>query len=307
MTIWNSIKNTISTVINAVKNVISTAWNAIKTIIKNVMNIIFSIIKGDWTSVKNSISNILNAIKSVISSVWEGIKSVISSVLSGIKATISSVWNGIKSTISSVVSSIKNTVSSNFNSLKSSISSIWSGIKTAMTKPIETARDTIKGIVDKIKGFFTGMKLEFPNIKLPHFSISPSGWKIGDLLEGSIPKLGIEWYAKAMNNPMLMTEPTIFGYNPSTGQLMGGGEKGAEVVAGANPLMAMIQTAVAAQMNGVSYYLQQLISMLAEYFPQVIENAGHDIFLDSRQLAVGIAEPINAELGKISARKGRGR
>lgn len=228
-TVWNSIKNVITTVINSVKNVISTVWNAIKTIIANVMNIIFSVIKGDWESVRESITNIINAIKSVISSVWNAIKSIISSVVNGIKNTISSVFNGIKSTLSSI-----------WNGIKSTATSVWNAIKTAMTNPIESARDKIKEIVDKIKGFFTGMKLEFPNIKLPHFTISPSGWKIGDLLKGSIPSLGIDWYAKAMNNPMVMTSPTIFGYNPKTGNVMGGGEAGSEVVSGTNTLMNMI-------------------------------------------------------------------
>ena len=235
-TAWDGIKNVISTVINAVKNVISTAWNAIKTIIANVMNIIFSVIKGDWESVRNSISNILNAIKSVISSVWDGIKAVIGSYLNGIKNLVSSVFNGIKNTVSSI-----------WNGIKSVTSSVWNGIKTAMTKPIQAARDTIKGIVDKIKGFFTGMKLEFPNIKLPHFSITPSGWQIGDLLKGKIPKLGISWYAKAMNNPLLMTRPTIFGYDPATVMLQGGGEAGSEVVSGTNTLMNMIGSVVEAK------------------------------------------------------------
>ena len=254
-TAWNSIKNVVSTVINSIKNVISTVWNAIKTIISSVMKIISSVLKGDWQGVKNAISNIINAIKSVISSVWNAIKNVISSVMRGIKNTISSIWNGIKTVISTVINTIKsvvssvfngikNTISSVFNGIKKTVSSAWNDIKNKMTQPIEKARDTIKGIVDRIKGFFSGMKLSFPNIKMPHFSVTPSGWKIGDLLKGTIPKLGISWYAKAMNNPMIMNSPTIFGYDPTTGNLLGGGEAGSEIVTGTNTLMNMISTAV---------------------------------------------------------------
>ena len=253
-TAWNSIKNVVSTVISSIKNVISTAWNAIKTVIKNVMNIIFSIFKGDWGSIKQSIVNIINAIKSVISSVWNGIKNIIKSVVSGIKNTISSYFTGIKNTISSVITNIKNHVTNVFNA-----------IKNAMSKPIEKARDTIKGIIDKIKGFFTGMKLEFPNIKMPHFGVSPSGWKIGDLLKGSIPKLSIDWYAKAMNDPIIMTRPTIFGYNGATGELMGGGEVpggGGEVVSGVNTLMNMINSAVAAQNESVVRVLTAILNAI---------------------------------------------
>ncbi len=259
-TAWDSIKNVVSTVIDSVKNVISTAWNAIKTIIANVMNIIFSVIKGDWDSVKASISNILNAIKSVISSVWNAIKSVISSVLTGIKNTVSSYFTGIKNTVSSV-----------WNSIKSVTTNVWNGIKDAMTKPIEKARDAIKGIVDKVKGFFTGVKLEFPNVKLPHFSIKPSGWKIGDLLEGSIPKLGIEWYAKAMRNPMIMNSPTIFGYDAETGRLKGGGESGSEVVTGTGTLMGMIGSAVNSNMSA---HTAQVVSVLTAILEALVSGNG---------------------------------
>ena len=53
----------------------------------------------------------------------------------------------------------------------------------------------IKSVVEKIKKAFK-FNITLPKIKLPHFSISPSGWKLGDLLKGSIPKLSIAWKAK---------------------------------------------------------------------------------------------------------------
>ena len=295
-TAWNSIKNVVSTVISSIKNVISTVWNAIKTIIANVMNIIFSVIKGDWESVKNSISNIINAIKSVISSVWNGIKNVISSVVSGIKNTVSSYFEGIKNTISSVI-----------NNIKTHVTNVFNAIKDAMAKPIEKAKEIIGGIIDKIKGFFSGMKLQFPNIKLPHFTVKPSGWQIGDLLKGKIPSLGIDWYARAMNEPLVMNNPTVFGYNPTTGRLQGGGEAGSEVVSGTNTLLNMISGVVAEQNSALAYYLQKLIAMMAEFLPQILAAAGHDIVADDGTILARYVPKFNIELGKISNRKDRGR
>ena len=273
-TVWNSIKNVVSTVINSIKNVISTVWNAIKTIISSVMQIISSVLKGDWEGVKSAISNIINAIKSVISGVWNAIKNVISSVMNGIKNTVSSIWNGIKSVISSVINTIKSVVSSVFNGVKNTISSVFNGIKTTAGKawndimnkiktPIEKARDLVKNAIDKIKGFFS-FKISWPHIPMPHFSIRPSGWSIGDLLKGSIPKLGIEWYAKAMKNPMIMNQPTIFGYNPATGQVMGGGEAGSEVVSGTNTLMNMIGSVVEGKTAAHAERIIALLTALLE-------------------------------------------
>lgn len=69
------------------------------------------------------------------------------------------------------------------------------GIKERFLAPINTLKDKVKEIIDKIKAFFS-FNIDAPHIPLPHFSISPSGWKLGDLLKGQLPSLGIEWYAK---------------------------------------------------------------------------------------------------------------
>lgn len=314
-TVWNSIKNVVSTVVNSIKNVISTVWNAIKTIVSNAMKLISSVLKGDWEGVKSAISNILNAIKSVISSVWNAIKNIISSVLNGIKNTASSIWNAIKSVISSAINTIKSVISSVFNGIKSTISNVfngikstassaWNDIKTKMTGPIEKARDKIKSIVDKIKGFFSNMKISLPKIKLPHFKVSG---KLS-ISPPSVPKLSIDWYKKAMNNPMIMNDPTIFGYNPKSGSFMGGGEAGSEVVSGTNTLMGMIRSAVSGEMGALAYYMQQMVAMLSDYFPQVLElqAAGHVVEMDGKRTAKILAKPMDAELGKIHKDKERG-
>lgn len=282
---WGGVKQNFTMAINAIKTIISTVLNAIKTVITTV-----------WNAIKKVVQTVMDGIKNVVSKVWNGIKNAVSSAVNAVKSTVSSVFNSVKSKVTSV-----------FNSIKSTATRVWNGIKTAITKPIETARDTIKGIVDKIKGFFSGMSLSFPKIKLPHFSISPAGWKIKDLLEGSIPKLGIEWYAKAMNKPMVMTQPTVFGYNSASGQLMGGGEAGSEMVGGTNTVMQMISDAVASQNSGIVYYLKKIIDLLAQFFPNMLEALDISLVVDGEELATVLASPMNNALGKISLRKGRGR
>lgn len=144
----------------------------------------------------------------------------------------------------------------NWDTVKEKASSLWQSlkdtferIKTAITTPIEAAKDKVKEVIDKIKGFFS-FKISFPSIPLPHFSVKPKGWKVGDLLKGSIPKLSIDWYARAMNSGMILDRPTIFG--EQNGRLLAGGEAGREVVVGANSLMAMIQKATARANNEIT-------------------------------------------------------
>ena len=132
-------------------------------------------------------------------------------------------------------------------------------IKNKITEKMDAAKDKVKDIVDKIKGFFD-FEAKIPKIKMPHFSVKPEGWKIDDLLEGKIPSLGIEWYAKAMDNPMLMTKPTAFGIR--NGKVMAGGEAGSEVVSGTDTLMGMISEAVAQQNNGLVNILLKILDAI---------------------------------------------
>lgn len=98
-----------------------------------------------------------------------------------------------------------------------------------------------KKVGQTLKDIFSG-EFKFPKIPLPHFYVSPRGWKLSDLLTGTIPSLGIEWYRKAMENGIVLDGRTIFGMNKN-GQLMGGGEKGREIIIGEKNLMNAIREA----------------------------------------------------------------
>ena len=113
-------------------------------------------------------------------------------------------------------------------------------IGEAVTWLIGVVKDIInwvKKAIDTIKGLFD-QKWELPKIKLPHPYISPKGWSIGDLLKGSIPSIGIDWYAKGYDG-LVLDGPTIFGLNKN-GELMAGGERGREIIMGENKLKSLL-------------------------------------------------------------------
>ena len=316
--IWDGICTAVSFAFDLIGSIISAAFQIItlpfRFIWENCKEYVFSAF--EW--IKGKISIATDAIKNLVQIGFGFVKDKIIQPISDAKNKAVEAFTLIKNQILERIIAVKNKVSETFNNIKSKISTtsngikstvttIFSKVKEAMEKPIEKARDTIKGIVDKIKGFFSGLKLKFPNIKLPHFKVSPSGWQIGDLLKGSIPKLGIEWYAKAMQNPIVMTKPTIWGYDPKTGKMQGGGEAGTEVVSGADTLMNMIQTAVAAQNDGILYILERILEIMAEYFPDFSEGLRTPATFDPDSAAVALAKPMNRELGKLTLQKARGR
>ena len=197
--VFNLIKTIITTYINIWITILTTLWNGIKAIFEGIKSVIMTV----WNSIVNFLTPIINAIKNTITTVFEGIKN-----------TITTIFNAIKTTISTVINTIKSTIDSVFNAIKNTATSIWNGIKTAMTTPIQAGADLIKGIVEKIKGFFN-FKITFPKIPMPHFGISPAGWKVGDLLQGKIPKLKVDWYAKGgyglANKPVITPQGQGFG------------------------------------------------------------------------------------------------
>ena len=227
-------------------------------------------------AIKTVVSTVFNAVKSFVSTVWNGIKTVISTVVDGIKSKVSSVFNAVKSTVSSV-----------FNSIKSVTSSIWNGIKNAIVIPIENARDKIKGIIDRIKGFFSGLTLKLPHIKLPHFSISGSF----SLAPPSVPHLSIDWYKEGG----IMSRPTIFGMNGSS--LMAGGEAGAEAILPLKGFYDKLEAMLESGMNTAA---------MEKYLAIIAANSAKDIILDSGILVGELAPGVNRKLGNQKFKAERG-
>lgn len=166
----------------------------------------------------------------------------------------------------------------------------WIGLWNTAKSTISSAGNFIKGVIDRIKGFFN-FKISWPHIPLPHFNIQPNGWNVGDLLKGKIPSLGIKWYAQAMNNPMILDAPTIFGM--SNGQMLGAGEAGAEVVAGRDTLMRMISDASNNGSDDIVNALNRILALLSD------ENRIHDIIV--KALTDGSFSIVldNREVGRI--------
>lgn len=266
--VWEGIKSVVSSAIHAVSSTISSVMGAIKNVISTVWNAISSKVSSVLNAIKTTVSTIFNAVKSVASSVWNGIKSVISAVVDGIKSKVSSVFNGVKSTVTSI-----------FNGIKSTATSVWNGIKDAIIKPVEAAKNAVKGIIDKITGFFSGMKLELPKIKLPHFKISG---KLS-LSPPSVPHLSIDWYKEGG----ILTKPTVFGMNGSS--LMAGGEAGKEAVLPLKGFYDQLEHILSSRMN---------TGKMEQYLAVIANNSSKGIYLEDGTLVGHLLPAIDSCLGQ---------
>lgn len=284
--IWENCKETITTVWETIKSIVSGAINAVSNVISTVMTAISTVISTVWTAISTKVSTVLNGIKTTVSTVFNTIKTVASTVWNGIKTTISTVVDGISSKVSSVFNSVKSIVSSVFNGIKSTATSVWNGIKSAITTPIEAAKNTIKASLDKISGFFSGLKLQLPHIKLPHFSISGSL----SIAPPSVPHLSISWYKEGG----ILTRPTVFGMNGSS--LMAGGEAGAEAVLPLSAFYKELENILTSRLNNDN---------VEKYLSIIAANSGKGIYLDDGTLVGRLLPAIDSGLGqnqKLNAR-----
>lgn len=197
--------------------------------LKLVLNIVKGILKG--------MGSILGALGKISIAILGALAKLAARM---VKSGASVLGNFVKGLASGAVSKVKG---------------VARKIREAFLSPITNLRDKIRNIVERIKNFFN-FKVKKPHIPFPHFAISPKGWKLGDLLKGSIPTLGINWYAKGG----VFDRPTIAGI----------GEAGAEAVlpldmfwakldAMADSIVSGMAVAMAAANNGGEIHIDNYL------------------------------------------------
>jgi len=211
-----------------------------------------------------------------------------------IKAKAKAIWNSISNAVSTVVNRVKsnfntmkNTVTSVFNTIKSTASRVWNGIKSAITKPIETAKATVRGILNKIKGFFPlSIGKIFSNLKIPHIKIQGGKAPYGIGGFGKAPKISVSWNKKAMQQPYMFGNATLFG----------AGEAGDEMLYGRSALMNDI-----AKASGIDYTLMAnaLVSALSE------TDGNISLYIDGKQMAQAQAPYMNIAINQLQSRQAR--
>ena len=324
--LWEKIQSIVSGAIefivtwfNKIVNFVKENWQGLLLLIVNPFAGAFKLLYDNCEGFRNFVDKWIKKIKDFFVNGFNTIKEKVVTTFTNLKNGVVNTATNIKDGIVNKITSLKDGVVSRFNSIKDTATSIFNKVKTAITSPIEKARDVVKGVVDKIKGFFD-FNVTLPKIKLPHFSISPKGWKIGDLLDGSIPKLGIEWYAKGA----ILKKPTVFGTNGNN--VMVGGEKGTEAIAPISELLKYVKLGVSESLretlfdaltnftntkvqtrSTTIYGINELTHLLQVYMPEIIDNMGRDIVLDGKKVGQTIAPEVNKQLGIIAQANLRGR
>lgn len=289
-----------------IKEIVSKVVDAISTVVQDLMVVIqtvYPIIEEIWKNyVKPFIEKAYETIKEIIEhlypvfetlcttikTIWDN---VIKPLLELVISVVDDVWtNFIKPILFSVIDFIGEIFSGDikgaFDSILEIISTLWEGLKELLMKPLnwvieqlgewwEKATEPFQNLVDKIGEIWETVKSA---IKLPHVTISGSF----SLKPLKTPSFSVEWY----KNGGIMNDPTAFGINPDNGNVMVGGEAGAEAIA---PLADLENYYKKWSSEANNEYLERIERLLNDrsYLEDIIANALKKsdmiIELDSRE------------------------
>lgn len=285
---WNAFKEKVAEIWNGIKQKISDVWNGIKTTIGGIASGVVNTVTTGW-------NNIINA----TSTAWSTIKQSVANHGGGIKGVIGTAVDGIKSLWSAGFNVINNLTGGKLGEAFNKVKEILTNIKNAFSEKLEAAKTVVGNVIDGIKKFFS-FDWSLPKLKMPHLTIDGEF----SLLPPSVPSFSIEWYKKAMDQAYMLNGASIFG--SMNGKLLGGGEKGSEMVVGTNYLMDTIQKATAQNdalmVNAFDVMTSRIIDIMSEYFPQF---ANTQMVMDTGALVGVLAPEVDARLGQIAGFKER--
>lgn len=265
-------------------------FNGAFTVIVSSVEGFLAILSGDFTTWSQ---------KGV--EVWSGMLEFIIGLLKtstpGLITLIMENWDKISDFFSNAWNWCKNS----FTTARNFVANIFTSIASTITSKIKNAIQFVKNGMDKIKSYFN-FQWELPKLKMPHFKISGS-FSLDPL---QVPTFGVDWYAKAMDSPIIMNKPTAFGIN-AIGQVMAGGEAGSEVVSGTDTLMNMIASVVANQNDGMAEVVNDgfatLMALLQQYLPAL---ANMKVVMNTGALVAELTPGMNESLGELITRERRG-
>lgn len=308
---FGNLKDAASEKFSAMKEVVSDKFSQIKGTMGTIMQAAKDTVSEKLQNMKNAYSEHGGGIKGIAAAAMEGVKGYYSAgytfidnltggKLSAVANKFKSKMSEAKQAVSNRISEIKNSFSNGLGNAYSTVTNILGNIKNKFSNIMDSAKNIVSNAINRIKSFFN-FSWSLPHLKLPHISISGSF----SLTPPSVPHFGISWYKKAMDDGMIMNQPTIFGYNAKSNQFLAGGEAGSETVVGTQSLMDMIRGAthdgVVDEVHSLRLDLNTLIEFLYNWLPQL---ANLKLVTDTGVLAGELAPAMDEELGKIFDKEG---
>lgn len=265
---WENIKSTVSEKAQSAADWVSEKWSTLKTNTETAFSAVKSTVENDLNTAKEAGSHAGSALQAALSGDWATAKSEAASAFGTIKNSINEKMNAAQSAAVNIADRIGEKLG--FPGLGEKVNGIFNNVRSFMENPIKSAWDFISGIPGRIMGAFSGIHIELPKIKMPHFSVT---WNdIGGVVK--LPSISVDWYAKG-------------GYFDRA-SIIGVGEAGGEYVAPERQLWDFIERAVNNAFGGGQP--TQQIAVSVEVNATVA--SGMDAYQTGQQIGQGITSKL---------------
>ena len=217
------VQGTFSTAYSVINNLTGGKLTNIKNQFSEKMSGVANAVSSGMLAAKNYASTQLSNMQAAYQSSGGGIKGIVAATMTGVQGTFSTAYSVINNLTGGKLESIRSTISNKIQAAKDTVSSVLDSIKSAFSSKLEAARSVVSSTIEKIKGVFN-FSWKLPDLKLPHISVNGGQAPYGIGGKGSLPSFSIQWYKEGG----ILNGATIFG--AMGGNLLGGGEAGAEAV-----------------------------------------------------------------------------
>ena len=326
-TIWENIKAVFSVVQAVLGGFFKTAWEVIKAVwnnavaffqlvwagIKAVFSVVSAVLTGDFSTAWENIKNVWNKVGDFFNTVWTGIKNIFNSVGSWFGSTFSSAWQAVKNVFSNwgsffsgLWSQITNTFSNigtNIgNAIGSSVKSALNGVISSIERTINSGINLINGaisVINAIPGVSIGKigTLSFPRLAKGGYAMGNSLVEIGEenKKEVVLPLERNLGWAEIMSKELMrhMTNDTPL-------------QKTQDPINGVTIARQIENTFKNLNQSNDVRSMSELVDLVSEYFPKLIEASKHSIILDSGVLVGETVSKMDEELALQYQLKERG-
>lgn len=270
------------------KNLASGISSSLPSLIETIPQIITNIAN----IINNNVPAILACGVKILVELGKGIILAIPALIKNIPKIFSAfvtAWSAISwaSLGKNAINLVKDAIGNGIKGIGPKIANGLKNVYEKITSPFTRARDGIKKAINKIKGFFPlRIGKIFSNLKIPKITVSGGKAPFGIAGKGSPPKFNVKWNDKAVNNPYMFSNATLFG----------AGETKDEILYGRDNLMRDIRKA-----SGGSVDYEKLAAAVVE----AIKNIVIVTEVDGKEIARTTAPHLKKELNAIDSRNNR--
>lgn len=190
--IANVLASVLGPALQMVASIVSTVFATAFTVAGSIISGAMQVIGGVVQAVVGTIQTIIGVFVGLFTGDWSMAASGASSIMQGFSSAVLGIFNALTGTLGGILRGIASLFSNVFNGVAGVVGGIFGGVAKTMGSKIDGAKSVVKAGLSAISGFFKGLHLELPRIKLPHFSLSGDF----DLAKGKVPHISVSWYAK---------------------------------------------------------------------------------------------------------------